>query len=75
MTHNARASIVVSESGLYDLILDSDKPAAKAFRAWIVETVLPAIRKDGGYVLGEEKVTRLDPVTGAPSSARKSYRR
>ncbi|WP_181164648.1 BRO-N domain-containing protein [Amaricoccus solimangrovi] len=60
-----RAMTVVSESGLYDLVLDSGKPAAKAFRAWIVETVLPAIPasrspplagKDGGYVLGEEKV-------------------
>jgi len=47
---------VVSESGLYKLILRSDKPEAKRFQDWVTRDVLPAIRKDGGYILGEEKV-------------------
>lgn len=47
---------VISESGLYSLILKSRKPEAKAFKKWVTRDVLPAIRKDGGYVLGEEKV-------------------
>ena len=40
----------VNEDGLYDVILDSRKPQAKAFRKWITSEVLPAIRKTGGYI-------------------------
>ena len=47
---------LISESGLYKLIMRSDKPEAKAFQDWVTRDVLPAIRKDGGYVKGEEKV-------------------
>ncbi|ABA48731.1 phage antirepressor KilAC domain protein [Burkholderia pseudomallei] len=47
---------VVSESGLYALIMRSRKPQARAFRKWVTSVVLPAIRKDGSYVMGEEKV-------------------
>jgi len=47
---------VVSESGLYKLIMRSNKPVAKRFQDWVTRDVLPAIRKDGMYVLGEEKV-------------------
>lgn len=39
----------VSESGLYALILRSDKPAAKLFRKWVTSEVLPSIRRTGGY--------------------------
>lgn len=47
---------LISESGLYKLVMRSDKPQAKAFQDWVTRVVLPAIRKDGAYVLGEEKV-------------------
>ena len=47
---------LINESGLYSLILKSRKPEAKAFKKWVTRDVLPAIRKDGGYVLGEERV-------------------
>ncbi|WLH67234.1 BRO family protein [Pseudomonas sp. FP2309] len=50
------SALVVSESGLYKLIMRSDKPEARAFQDWVTRVVLPAIRKDGAYVLGEEKV-------------------
>jgi prophage antirepressor-like protein len=40
----------VCESGLYNLILRSDKPEAKRFRKWVTAEVLPAIRKRGGYL-------------------------
>ncbi len=40
----------VNEDGLYDVILDSRKPEAKAFRKWITSEVLPSIRKHGGYL-------------------------
>ncbi|PZP47564.1 MAG: BRO domain-containing protein [Azospirillum brasilense] len=48
----------VSESGLYKVIMRSDKPQARAFQDWVTRDVLPAIRKDGMYVMGEEKVER-----------------
>lgn len=47
----------INESGLYTLILRSDKPEAKPFRKWITSEVIPAIRKTGKY---EEK-----PMTSA----------
>ena len=39
----------INESGLYSLILRSDKPAAKPFRRWVTHVVLPSIRKTGEY--------------------------
>lgn len=39
----------VNEDGLYDVILDSRKPEAKAFRKWVTSEVLPSIRKNGSY--------------------------
>jgi prophage antirepressor-like protein len=50
------AAIVVTEPGLYKLSARSSKPEAKAFDRWVRHEVLPAIRKDGMYVAGEEKV-------------------
>lgn len=44
----------VNESGLYSFIFKSRKPDAKAFQKWVTSVVLPAIRKDGMYVIGEE---------------------
>lgn len=40
---------VINESGLYNVILRSDKPEAKPFRKWVTSEVLPSIRKTGGY--------------------------
>ena len=40
---------VINESGLYNVILRSDKPEAKPFRKWVTSEVLPTIRKTGGY--------------------------
>ncbi|KVN28955.1 hypothetical protein WJ63_11485 [Burkholderia pyrrocinia] len=44
---------IVSESGLYALILRSRKPEAKAFRKWVTSEVLPSIRKHGMYMTQE----------------------
>ena len=41
---------VISESGLYALVLRSNKPEAKDFSRWVRKDVLPAIRKHGGYL-------------------------
>lgn len=40
---------VVSEAGMYEVVIRSDKPEAAAFRRWITGTVLPEIRKTGSY--------------------------
>lgn len=45
---------VVTESGLYSLVLGSRKSEAKAFKRWITHDVIPAIRKTGGYVNNDD---------------------
>ena len=40
----------INESGLYNAVLGSAKPEAKAFKKWVFEEVLPSIRKHGAYV-------------------------
>ena len=47
----------VTESGLYAVILRSDKPNAKKFRKWVTSEVLPSIRKHGGYIAGQETLS------------------
>ncbi|MBC8546449.1 phage antirepressor KilAC domain-containing protein [Clostridiaceae bacterium NSJ-31] len=44
---------IVNESGLYNVILRSDKPEAKPFRKWVTSEVLPSIRKHGAYMTPE----------------------
>lgn len=41
---------IINESGLYNVILRSDKPEAKRFKKWVTSEVLPSIRKKGGYL-------------------------
>ena len=44
---------IINESGLYNVILRSDKPEAKPFRKWVTSEVLPSIRKHGAYLTPE----------------------
>lgn len=44
-----REMTFINESGLYNVILRSDKPEAKPFRKWVTSEVLPSIRKTGAY--------------------------
>lgn len=41
---------IVNESGLYSVLLRSDKPEAKPFKRWVTHEVLPSIRKTGQYI-------------------------
>lgn len=50
---------VVSEPGLYTLVLSSRKPEAKEFKRWVVHEVIPSIRKHGVYATPEELVKML----------------
>lgn len=48
---------IINESGLYSLILSSKLEGAKRFKHWVTADVLPSIRKTGGYIAGEEKMS------------------
>lgn len=45
---------IISEAGLYRLVMRSTKPAAKPFQKWVTSVVLPTLRKDGIYIAGQE---------------------
>ena len=64
--------IAVNESGLYHVILRSDKPEAKPFRKWVTSEVLPSIRKNGGYIAGQEQLTPQELMAKALLVANKT---
>ena len=45
----------VNEAGLYVLVLGSRKPEARAFKRWVTHEVLPALRRDGGYMVARDE--------------------
>lgn len=49
----------INESGLYNVIIRSDKPKAKPFRKWITSEVIPSIRKTGGYGIPQMSQSEL----------------
>ena len=56
---------IVNESGLYNVILRSDKPEAKPFRRWVTSEVLPSIRKYGGYIAEQETMSSEELMASA----------
>lgn len=48
--NGGRAPLIISEPGLYKLIMRSRKPEAKEFQRWVTHEVLPQIRRTGGYI-------------------------
>lgn len=48
---------VINESGMYSLVLSSKLPNAKKFKRWITSEVIPSIRKNGGYIAGQESLS------------------
>ena len=67
-----RDVIFINESGLYSLILSSKLPSAKAFKRWVTSEVLPAIRKNGGYMAGQERMTDQEIMAQALIVAQKT---
>lgn len=56
--------LCINESGLYNVILRSDKPEAKPFRKWVTSEVLPSIRKHGAYMTPQKiEEALLNPDT------------
>lgn len=66
---------VVNEAGLYNLVLASRKPEAKAFKRWVTHDVIPSIRKTGKYEVNAVKkaVEKTVPVA-LPGYKLKHYR-
>lgn len=56
---------IINESGLYSLVLSSKLPTAKAFRRWITSEVIPSIRKNGGYIHGQDRMTDAELLSRA----------
>ena len=65
----------VNEDGFYDVVLDSRKPEAKAFRKWITSEVLPSIRKSGGYLVTSDTDTEDEILAKAVLVAQKTIER
>lgn len=65
----AQKVTVVNESGMYSVILRSDKPQAKPFRKWVTSEVLPSIRKTGKYEMKQSDDLKIKRVETAQANA------
>lgn len=62
----------IPESDLYRLVFSSKLPTAEKFTDWVTKDVLPAIRKHGGYVNGQESMTPEELMAAALLMAQKT---
>lgn len=62
---NLIKTAIINESGLYSLILSSKLSSAKQFKRWVTSEVLPSIRKNGGYIAGQENLTDAELLAKA----------
>lgn len=61
----ARSMVTINESDLYSLVLSSKLPSAKRFKRWVTSEVLPALRRDGGYMVADANETPEELVARA----------
>ncbi|WDH80167.1 phage antirepressor KilAC domain-containing protein [Microbacterium esteraromaticum] len=54
-TGRSQMTNIVSEAGMYEVVIRSDKPEAVAFRRWITHEVVPSIRRTGSYAVPETR--------------------
>lgn len=73
--NGGRAPLIISEPGLYKLIMRSRKPEAKEFQRWVTHEVLPQIRKTGGYIPTSESDSDEDIMARAVLVAQKTIDR
>ena len=66
---------LVSESGLYMLVMRSNKQEARAFRKWVTSVVLPTIRRDGAYIKGEETMDEDQLIAAAMAAMQRKIAR
>lgn len=55
----------INEGDVYRLIMKSKLPSAERFESWVVDEVLPSIRKNGGYIANQENLTPEQIVANA----------
>lgn len=60
-----QATSFIPESDVYRLVIKSKLPGAERFEAWIMEEVLPSIRKTGGYIAGQETMSDSELIAKA----------
>lgn len=63
--------LVIPESDIYRLIIKSKLPSAERFEKWVMEEVLPSIRKNGGYISGQENMSDAELMAKALLVAQK----
>ncbi len=69
---NLVKTAIITESGLYSLVLSSKLPTAKAFKRWITSEVIPSIRKTGGYIAGQAELSPEELMAKALMVAQKT---
>lgn len=57
------ATNIINESGLYSVILRSDKPQAKPFKRWVTHEVLPSIRRTGSYAVPQAHTSEFESLS------------
>lgn len=55
-----RPKTLINEAGVYSLVFSSNLETAKGFKRWVTGTVLPSIRRNGGYIVGQEDLASED---------------
>jgi prophage antirepressor-like protein len=70
-----RLTTFINESGLYSLILCSKLESAKRFKRWVTGEVLPAIRKQGGYMVAKQGESEKEIMTRALEIVRSTIQR
>ncbi len=51
---------LITKEGVLSLIFESQMPKAHDFRRWLLETVIPSLMENGGYIVNQEKLTESD---------------
>lgn len=64
--------LFIPESDLYRLVFSSKLPTAEKFTDWVTEEVLPSIRRNGGYISGQESMTPEELMAAALIMANKT---
>ena len=72
ISNEGREMNIISEPGLYALVLGSRKPEAKSFKRWVTHEVIPSIRRTGGYIAGAESMTPEELMAKALTVAQKT---
>lgn len=58
-------TIVINEAGMYSLVFGSHLESAKRFKHWVTSEVIPNLRKNGGYIVGQEQMTSEQIIANA----------